>query len=102
MTLAISVAALLNGWLLFRGLRREGVVTFTSGWGWLLARLAAANALMTACLLWLGRPLEWWLGQGSLERWLWLAAIIGIAAAVYFLALIFMGVRPGTLRLKQD
>ena len=102
LALAISVAALLNGWLLFRGLRRDGVVAFTSGWGWLLARLAAANALMTACLLWLARPLEWWLGQGSLERWLWLAAIICIAAAVYFLALFFMGVRPGTLRLKQD
>lgn len=102
LALAISVAALLNGWLLFRGLRRDGVVTFTSGWGWLLVRLGAANALMAGCLVAMAHPLAWWLEQGALGRWLWLAAMIVIAAGVYFLALFLMGVRPGTLRLKHE
>ncbi len=102
LALAISVAALLNGWLLYRGLRRDGVLAAQSGWPLFLVRLAAANAAMAIALAQLARPLAWWLESGILVRSLWLALTIAAGAGVYFLALFLLGVRPATLRLETD
>lgn len=102
LALAISVAALVNGWLLYRGLRRDGVLAARSGWPLLLVRLTAANAAMALCLVQLARPLTWWLESGILGRSLWLAVTIAAGAGVYFVALFLLGVRPSTLRLETD
>lgn len=102
LALAISIAALVNGWLLYRGLRRDGVLAEKSGWPLFLVRLAAANAAMAIALAQLARPLAWWLESGLLGRSLWLALTIAAGAGVYFLALFLLGVRPATLRLTTD
>jgi putative peptidoglycan lipid II flippase len=100
LALATSIAALLNAWLLWRGLRRDGVVGVTSGWPALLVRFLIANAAMAASLLQLARPLEWWLQSGLMARSTWLAVTIATGAGVYFAALLLAGVRPAQLRLK--
>jgi len=102
LALAISVAAIVNAWLLFRGLRRDGVVGVTAGWPSLLVRFFIANAAMAVCLVQLGRPLRWWLESSLASRSLWLALTIAAGAAVYFAVLLVIGVRPATLRLKSD
>ncbi|MEX2494915.1 MAG: murein biosynthesis integral membrane protein MurJ [Woeseia sp.] len=102
LALAISIAAIVNAWLLFRGLRRDRVVGLTAGWRPLLARFAVANGAMAFCLVQFARPLDWWLSSGLASRSLWLAITISAGAAVYFLALLVAGARPADLRLKQD
>jgi putative peptidoglycan lipid II flippase len=102
LALATSVAAIVNGWLLWRGLRRDGVVGVTKGWGGLLLRLLLANAAMAVCLLQLARPFAWWLQSGLMARSVWLGATIASGAAVYFAALLVLGVRPAQLRLNPD
>jgi putative peptidoglycan lipid II flippase len=102
LALAISVAAIVNAWLLWRGLRRDGIVGVTKGWGVLLLRLFLANLAMAACLLPLARPLAWWLQSGLMARSAWLGLMISTGAAVYFAALLVLGVRPAQLRLKSD
>jgi len=102
LALAISVAALLNAWLLWRGLRRDGVVGISKGWGALLLRFLVANLAMTACLLQLSRPLGWWLQSSLMTRSAWLAMTIAAGAMVYFLALAVVGVRPAHLRLDSS
>ena len=57
LALAISVAALLNAGLLYRGLLRDGVLRHSSGWGLLVLRALAANAVMWGILDRLDRPL---------------------------------------------
>ncbi len=102
LALATSVAALVNAWLLYRGLRRDRVFVHGKGWLPLLLRFAGANVLMALSLLWLNRPLDWWLQSGLVDRSLWLALIIGVGCGVYLLTLLALGLRPGALRLRPD
>lgn len=100
LALAISVAAVLNAVLLFQGLRREGIAGRSGGWAVFLVRIAIAGALMTAALLYLARPLEWWLAAGVATRSLWLGVEVLVGAAVYFAVLFLLGLRPSAFRLR--
>lgn len=97
---ATSVAAILNAALLYRGLRRDGVMHHSAGWMSLLARVVAANAAMCAVLVQLHRPLEWWLGVGLSNRVYWLGVSVIAGGVAYFLALLILGMRPSQFRLR--
>ena len=100
LALAISVAALLNALLLYRGLIRCEVLRHSTGWSALLLQVFAANAAMWAVIAWLDRPLSWWLDVASLDRVTWLAICIAAGAGVYILTLLGLGVRPSKLGIK--
>jgi len=93
LALAISIAAIVNAWLLYRGLRRDGVMVPSAGWRPLIIRVAIANIAMAAVIGWLDRPLEWWLGDGNAERAAWLGVIVCAGAAAYFVTLLVAGAR---------
>jgi len=101
LALATSVAALVNAGLLYRGLRRDGVMVHASGWLAFIARLCAANAAMVAAIYYLMRPLEWWLQADAAARTLWLGGTIGVAVAVFFVMLLLAGGRLSQLRLHE-
>ena len=101
LALAISVAALLNAFLLYLGLRRDGTVRHGSGWSWLLARVLVANVAMWLILEQLQRPGAWWLDVAILDRIGWLAVSIGAGALGYFAMLLILGMRFSDFRLKQ-
>jgi len=100
LALAISVAAIVNAWLLYRGLHRDQIIGRTKGWPILLFRFFLANMAMTACLVWLQRPLDWWIDASLSGRSLWLAIVISAGALTYFAVLFISGVRPSQLRLS--
>lgn len=100
LALAISVAALLNAWLLYRGLKRDGIIRHSSGWLPLLARFSVANAVMTIALSYWARPLEWWIAAGTMERTGWLSLLIASGVAIYFMVLLVLGARPSDFRLN--
>jgi len=102
LALATSVAAIVNAWLLWRGLRRDGVVGVTKGWGALLVRFLLANVAMALFLMQFARPLAWWLESSLMNRSAWLALTIAGGAIVYFASLLLVGTRPAQLRLKTD
>ena len=101
LALAISVAALLNAYLLYRGLRREGIIRHSTGWTSLLLQVLMANIAMWAILDSLHRPLEWWLAAGLLDRSAWLVLNVAVSATVYFLVLYALGLRPSNLRMRR-
>ena len=101
LALAISVSALLNAWLLYRGLRRDQVVSHSAGWGRLLSQVLAGVVIMTACLIYLDRPLDWWIAVSVMERLVWLATSIIAGMVVYFIVLLSLGLRPSNLRLRS-
>jgi len=102
LALAISIAALVNAWLLYRGLRRDGIVHHSSGWRSLMFKILAANTSMIVCLMLLSRPLTWWLELDGLSRVVALLLYVAVGAAVYGLVLFALGVRTTTLRLRTD
>ena len=102
LALAISIAALLNAWLLFAGLRRDGIVSVSKGWSRLLSSILISSSLMCSCIIWLQRDLTWWLDTGLFDRVLRLGIEIMLAASVYFVILFLTGVRPSHFRLAGN
>ncbi len=102
LALAISVAAIVNAWLLYRGLRRERVVELSPGWAVFLGRVTLANTAMIICLRYLSRSLDWWLAVGVWERSLWLGIVVSTGAIAYFVALLLLGARPSQFRHQSE
>jgi putative peptidoglycan lipid II flippase len=100
LALAISVAALLNAALLYRGLLRDQVLRHSAGWGLLLIQAGAANAVLWGILDRLERPLGWWLEVGTPDRVGWLGVNVVAGAAAYFLVLFVLGLRPARLGIR--
>ena len=100
LALAISVAALLNAFLLYRGLRREGVIEHGSGWMPLLLRVSVANVAMCAVLIILAEPLSWWLSAPLADRVLQLAIQVAAGLATYVGSLFIVGMRPSQLGMR--
>jgi putative peptidoglycan lipid II flippase len=100
LALAISIAALLNAYLLYRGLRRDGVVRHSAGWRNLVLQVVAANGAMWVILDQLSRPFAWWIDAGLWDRAGWLTVSIAAAAGIYFLVLLSLGLRSADLGMR--
>lgn len=98
-----SLSGCLNAALLYRGLRRDGVLP-PAGRLLLpfLLRVAAASTAMGVFLLVCTPALTVWLDAGLLARCIRLGAIISGAVLVYFAGLFACGVRPGDLRMQTS
>ena len=92
------ISSAVNALLLWRGLRRSGVLRPTHGWARLLPRVVLACAVMAVLLWWMAGDLQTWMG---FPLWLRLARCLGgiaLAAALYFAVLFASGLRMGELR----
>jgi putative peptidoglycan lipid II flippase len=102
LTAAISVGALLNAALLYLGLRRAGRVGMRPGWGVFLVKLAAALVALAALVfaakwLWPNIAAQIWLWHAA-----WLAAVVVLAAAVYFGVLWALGLRLRDFMMRSE
>jgi putative peptidoglycan lipid II flippase len=102
LALAISVAALVNAWLLYRGLRRDGIIRHVRGWAALIVQTLVATVAMAIVVIWMNRPLEWWLDAAVLARVSWLAAMIIAGATVYAVVLLALGLRVSSLGMRPQ
>lgn len=97
-----SLGSFINSALLYRGLRRSGVLKPGAGWGQFLARVAVAAGVMAVLLASVVPATTAWLAVAPLTRCLWLAAAVGGAALAYFAALFAVGLRPADLRMRNS
>jgi putative peptidoglycan lipid II flippase len=95
------ISAAVNTFLLWRGLRREGVYRPGAGWWRLLGQIGFASLAMGALLWWLAGDLGGWIAAGALERAGRLTVCVVGGAAAYFGMLFLVGVRPAQLRAAQ-
>ena len=88
-----AMAAYVNAYLLYRGLRKSEVYNPASNWPRLWLRYGAANLVLVAVLL--GFLLFWnlWYDWGVMERILRLAVVCVAGFAAYLVALFAVGVR---------
>jgi putative peptidoglycan lipid II flippase len=93
LALATSLSAWLNGYLLWRGLRKEGAWQSQAGWPRFLMQLLFANGALAVVVLWLAPPVPVWLENGGYQRAADMAILVGAGVAVYFVALALAGVR---------
>jgi len=93
LALATSLSAWLNAGLLWRGLIKEGVWRWQSGWPVFLLRIGVANAALAGVISWFEPPLEQWLNADGFQRSADMAILVTAGVAVYFIALAAMGLR---------
>jgi putative peptidoglycan lipid II flippase len=99
LALSTGLSALLNSFLLYRGLRRSGVYHPSDRWQGLLMQVLVANAAMAAYLWWSSGNWDAWIGMRSLERvWRMGICVLG-GGAIYFACLVAMGVRYRDFRV---
>jgi len=101
LALATTLSSSLNAFLLYRGLRRDGVLRLSKGWVTLLLRSLVAGSLMGAFLIWGVGELDYWLEIGLWSRIINLVLWIGGAACLYFIVIYAMGIRPSHFRSAQ-
>lgn len=98
LALATSLSALLNGWLLYRGLRERSLYRLAPGWRGFLLQVFLANGLL-GTVLWFGRgELSDWCAYAMDERVLRLTSLIVVGVLVYGAGLAVVGLRFRTLR----
>ncbi len=88
-----AMAAYVNAWLLYRGLRRAGVYTPGAQWVQLWLRYGAANGAMVAVLLGFLGFWNLWADWGVMERVLRLGVLCVAGFAAYLAALWAVGLR---------
>jgi putative peptidoglycan lipid II flippase len=96
LALSIGLGALVNATWLLIGLVRRGLYRPRAGWVAFLLRVLAATAVLGGLLAWAAATFDW-IGLGASHPWRragLLAAVLAGVAAVYFLALALLGLRP--------
>ncbi len=94
LALATSCSAFLNAGLLYRGLRRDGVLQPVPGWERLFLQVLLAGAAMAGLLLWGVDGLDVWQARDATARVGWLLFWVVAGGGLYFLVLLLAGVRP--------
>jgi putative peptidoglycan lipid II flippase len=100
LAVATSISAFLNAALLYRALRREGVITHAAGWGRFLLRIGLASAVMAMLLDQFVPSTTAWLEADFWTTCLWLAAAVLGGAVAYLGVLLATGMRPAELRMR--
>ena len=98
LALATSAAAWLNAGLLLRGLLRQGVFSWQSGWGAYGFRLLASTVAMSVAVMLLDRGVETWLEWGWQRRGLEILLVCGAGVIAYLLTQVITGTRMRHLR----
>jgi putative peptidoglycan lipid II flippase len=94
LALATTLSSSLNAWLLYRGLRQEGIYQPAPGWWKLILRALLACTAMAACLWWLAGDLSAWTSMARIDKILNLLGLILGGGLVYLGLLFAMGFRP--------
>jgi putative peptidoglycan lipid II flippase len=95
-----SLSGFLNAALLYRGLRRDGVLGAEAGWGRFLLQVVVACGVMAMLLVTVTPALPRWFEAGLALRCLWLGAAIAAGALAYFAVLFATGLRIADFRMK--
>lgn len=95
-----GIGAWYNSIMLYRGLRKQGVLHHAPGWRRLWLQVLAGNVLMVAFLWWLGGETARWIEMGAWQRAQWMTLLVVGGAGIYFGTLYVLGMRIGDLRVK--
>ena len=102
LALATALSAMLNAFLLYRGLRKTAVYQPNAGWLSFYLRLIIANSVLLAWLWFLTPEIVAWQTASVWQRSQWLAMLICGSTIAYFIALRLCGIRLKALIKPQD
>jgi len=86
LALNTGIGAWYNSSMLYRGLRRQGVLHHAVGWRRMLWQVLAANVVMVAFLWWVAGDTQRWIEMGAWSRAQWMTLARGRGARGSILA----------------
>jgi putative peptidoglycan lipid II flippase len=95
-----GLGAWYNSTMLYRGLRRQGVLTHAPGWKALWLQSILGNLAMVAFLWWFAGHASEWLDMRALERAGRMSILVGGGAIVYFGTMVALGLRVRDLKVR--
>lgn len=98
LALATSASAYLNAFLLYKGLKQQGIYHHQPGWGRLWLQIIFANILMALFLFFYSPDIEAWYQWELLERVPYLLGFVTLSIGIYGASLLIAGLRPRQLR----
>jgi putative peptidoglycan lipid II flippase len=101
LALTNALGAVVNAYLLYRGLRKQGVFMPSAGWRVLLVRILFANFAMAVCLYFFAGGTELWLGLHTWARIFRLTGCVLGGAGAYFAVLWLTGGRIAHFRFHE-
>ncbi len=98
LALATTGSAYLNAFLLYRGLKKQGIYQPQAGWLRLSLRLLIANLSMALFLIYATPDIKEWDQWLLLDRLAVLLGLITLSIVIYTICLFLSGFRPTQLR----
>jgi putative peptidoglycan lipid II flippase len=95
-----GIGAWYNSTMLYRGLRRQGVLHHAAGWRKQLVRMALACVALVAFLWWFAGDIAHWIAMSAWQRAQWMSLLVAGGGAVYFGVLWLAGMRVRDLRVR--
>jgi putative peptidoglycan lipid II flippase len=101
LALATSLSAVLNAFLLYRGLRAQHVYVATAGWALFIVRIGFALILMFVSVAYFAESPERWLVMSLWERISQMLILVALGISVYFLCLLASGINLKSLFFQK-
>jgi putative peptidoglycan lipid II flippase len=95
-----GIGAWYNSTMLYRGLRRQGILTHAPGWKALWVQSIVGNLAMVAFLWWFAGDAREWLDMRALERAGRMSILVGGGAVIYFGTMVALGLRVRDLKVQ--
>lgn len=101
LALATTMSATLNAWLLYRGLKQEGVYHLSKSTKVFIGKLVLSALVMALVVYQLSSDFDVWLTMNFTEQVLQLIMCIGGGCLTYFIMIALFGVRLGDFKVKN-
>jgi putative peptidoglycan lipid II flippase len=101
LALATTVSAYLNAFLLYWGLRKQGLYKAQPGWWSWVFKLLTANVVMLVSIIWLNPEIEQWMAFTEWQRASWTAILVSVGIISYGGILLISGIRLRHLRVNS-
>ena len=95
-----GLGAWYNSTMLYRGLRKQGVLHHAAGWRRMLWQVLAGNVVMIAFLWFLAGDTQRWIDMGAWSRTQWMTLLVVGGGGLYFGTLYILGMRVHELRVR--
>ncbi|TMM45954.1 murein biosynthesis integral membrane protein MurJ [Colwellia ponticola] len=102
LALATTLSATLNAWLLYRGLKAQGVYQLSTKTMLFIAKLMISAAVMAGVVYQLSSDFEVWLQMSFVEQVQQLSLCIALGVASYLLMITVLGVRLNDFTVNKD
>jgi len=95
-----GIGAWYNSTMMYRNLRRQGVLTHVPGWRRLWVQSIAGNVVMVAFLWWFSFDAQYWTEMRALSRAWHMGLLVAGGAVCYFGTMVLLGLKVRDLKVQ--